>query len=261
ILYTVWVSFHSWNLVSPKRFVGLDNYQRAFDDVLFRQALQRTVTYTLIVVFATLVLGLFLAVLLDQNLRGRAIYRAAFFSPVLLGSVVVALIWHTIFNPSFGPLAVLTESFGGEFPPVLARPDLALYGVAAVSIWQEVGFYMVIFLAGLQAIPPHVHEAAMVDGAGSWKRFRDITLPLLRPTTLFVIVTSFIGSLQVFGQVYVMTRGGPAEATTVAVYYIYRTAFYFQEMGYGSALAVILFLGILAVTIVNLKFFRAETYA
>ncbi|NPV54238.1 MAG: sugar ABC transporter permease [Firmicutes bacterium] len=260
IIYSLIASFSDWNLVEKMRFIGGANYIRAVTDKVFLASLQRSLTYSIVVVTCTLTISIVLAVLFDQTLSFRNWYRAAYFLPTVISWVVISIIWKTMYNPSFGLVSYIADLLHITPIPILTSTQRALPGIMVIGIWQAIGFYMVIFLAALQAIDPNLYEAAVIDGASPVKTFWNITLPLLRPTLLFAIVMSTIETLQVFAQVYVMTRGGPANSTLVAVYYIYRTAFYLQDMGYASALAIILLIVIMCLSLLYLKFFKTETY-
>ncbi|MHB1133553.1 MAG: carbohydrate ABC transporter permease [Chloroflexota bacterium] len=260
LLYAFWVSLHEWNLIRPMQWVGLDNYLRALSDTAFHESLARSFLYSFVVAAVSLTLALFVALLLDQRLRYASAYRGAYFLPVVMSWVVISIVWRVMYAPSFGLVSNVLGWFNLPDVPILTNGALALVGIMVMGIWHALGFYMVVFLAGLQAIPVHLYEAAVIDGANKFQTFSRITLPLLRPTALFAIVMCTIDTLQVFVQVYLMTRGGPAESTMVAVYYIYRTAFYLQEMGYGAALGMILLFLVLLVTLAYLKFIKSEAY-
>ena len=194
------------------------------------------------------------------ELPSNALFRAAYFVPTVISWVVISITWRAMYNPTIGIIAYLGDIFGFKPFAILTSGKRALAGIMVVGIWHGIGFYMVIFLAALQAIDVSLYEAAVIDGATPFKKFWYITIPLLRPTLFFALVMSTMAGMQVFPQVYVMTRGGPAEATMVAVYYIYRKAFFMQEMGYGSALAIFLFFMILILTLIYRRFFRTERY-
>ena len=247
------ISLTDWDLLSSPKFVGLDNYRELLtDDPLFRKVLLNTFYFTFVSVPLTIVISLGLALALNQGIRGLAIYRAAYFMPVITAMVVVALIWRWFYNPDFGVLNYLLNQLGIRRPPNwLADQRWAMPAVMIMAIWKHVGYNMVIFLAGLQAIPANLYEAASIDGAGRWERFRYVTLPLLTPTTFFVLIISLIGSLQVFDAVLVLTDGGPANATRTIVFHIWEQAFRFLHMGYASAIAWILFFIIFLITLVQ----------
>jgi multiple sugar transport system permease protein len=249
------ISLTTWDLLSDPQFVGLDNYvQLLTNDPLFRTVLLNTLYFTAISVPASTILALLLALVFNTGLRLVPVFRTAYFLPVITSTVVVALIWRWFYNPDFGILNYVLWKLGVDAPPNwLASRQWAMPAVIILSVWKQVGYNMVIFLAGLQAIPDNLYEAASIDGAGRWQRFRNITLPLLTPTTFFVLVISIIGSLQVFDAVLVLTDGGPANATRTMVYHIWERAFVFLEMGYASAVAWILFFMVFLVTLLQWK--------
>jgi multiple sugar transport system permease protein len=249
------ISLTTWDLLSDPVFVGFDNYVELLtDDSLFRTVLWNTFYFTVVSVPASTAIALGLALLFNTGLRAVPLFRTAYFLPVITATVVVALVWRWFFNPDFGILNYVLYQLGVDSPPNwLASRTWAMPSVIILSVWKQVGYNMVIFLAGLQAIPATLYEAAAIDGAGRWARFRNITLPMLTPTTFFVLVISIIGSLQVFDAVLVLTDGGPANATRTMVYHIWEEAFVFLEMGYAAAVAWILFLFVFLVTVVQWK--------
>jgi multiple sugar transport system permease protein len=247
------ISLTNWDLLSAPDFVGLDNYRTLLtNDPLFRRVLVNTAYFTGASVPLAIVISLALALALNQGIRGLPIFRAAYFMPVITAMVVVALIWRWFYNPDFGVLNYLLLKLGIRNPPNwLADRRWAMPAVIIMAVWKQLGYNMVIFLAGLQAIPDNLYEAAAIDGAGRWARFRHITLPLLTPTTFFILIVSLIGSLQVFDAVLVLTGGGPANATRTIVFHIWEQAFQFLKMGYAAAVAWILFFLIFAITLVQ----------
>ena len=249
------ISLTSWDLLSDPEFVGFANYVELFtDDPLFRTVLWNTFYFTVVSVPASTILALGLALILNSGLRAIPLFRTAYFLPVITATVVVALIWRWFYNPDFGILNYVLYRLGVGVPPNwLASRQWAMPSVIILSVWKQVGYNMVIFVAGLQSIPASLYEAAATDGAGGWQRFRHITLPLLTPTTFFVLVISIIGSLQVFDAVLVLTDGGPANATRTMVYHIWEEAFVFLNMGYAAAVAWILFFLVFLVTILQWK--------
>jgi multiple sugar transport system permease protein len=257
VLAALALGLFAWDILTPPRFVGLDNYLRlAFDDPVFRQVLLNTTVYVLGTVPVRTALALLLAIALNQQLRAMSVYRAAFFLPTITSAVAAATVWRWIYEPNFGLLNSLLYAIGVQHPPTwLSSPAWAMPALILLGIWQGLGFQMVIFLAGLQGIPTHLYEAAAIDGAGWWARFRHVTLPLISPTTFFVLIISVIGSYQVFDQAFVLTEGGPGYATTTLVYYIYEYAFQFFKMGYAAAMAWILFAIVFVLTVVQ---FRAQ---
>jgi multiple sugar transport system permease protein len=245
----------AWDVLTPPRFVGLANYrQLLFDDPVFRQVLLNTTVYVLGTVPLRTLLALLLAMALNQQIRGLSWFRAAFFLPTITSAVAAAVVWRWIYEPNFGLLNSVLYAIGIDHPPTwISSATWAMPSLILLGIWQGLGFHMVIFLAGLQAIPGHLYEAAAIDGATWWARFRYITVPLISPTTFFVLVISVIGSYQVFDQAFILTEGGPGYATTTLVYYIYNYAFQFFKMGYAAAIAWVLFAIVFVLTVVQFR--------
>lgn len=243
------LSFTSYDIISPPHWIGLDNYRTLFtNDEFVWQAVRVTFTYSLVAVPLGLVASFLLAVLLNQKVRGIYLYRTLFYLPSILPTVPVALLWIWIFNPTFGLLnnALATANIQG--PQWLFDEFWVLPALILMSLWS-VGGAMVIYLAGLQGIPQHLYEAVEVDGGGWWARFRHVTLPMMSPVIFFNLVLGIIGSLQTFTQAYVMTQGGPNNASLFFGLYLYRNAFQYFRMGYASALAWFLFMIILLLTL------------
>lgn len=250
---SLWVSVHKWNLISKPVFVGLANYRRLLSDPTTAKVFLHTLVYIAGYLPLVYVGGLGLAVALNKRLAGRSFFRAATFLPVVTSWVVVALVWQWLLNPSNGLVNRILGLVHLPTPGWWTDPDWAIPSVILASAWKDLGFVMVILLAGLQAIPADLYEAATVDGAAGWQRFRRITLPLLSPSTFFVIVISLINGFQVFDQVYVMTGGGPEGASQVVVGQIYNLTFRYGRAGDASALSWILFVVILIITAVQLR--------
>jgi multiple sugar transport system permease protein len=254
VLFSLYLSFHEWNVVSSaKPFVGLDNFRRLISDHRFWHAFLNTVLYTLHVPVG-MVIALILAALMNQDIRGVRVLRALYFLPSISSFVAVALVWKWLYHPQFGLFNYTLAIFGLPAYDWLADPNTALISVMILSIWMAVGYQMIIFLAGLQGIPGEIYEAAKVDGASALKRFWHITLPMLRPTTFFVLVTSMISSFQVFSLIYVMTQGGPVRSTDVVVFHIYQNAWEYLRMGYASAMSWVLFIVIVGATWLQFRF-------
>lgn len=253
MISSIWISLHKWNLISPMEWVGLQNYTKLLTDPATRRVFGHTILYILGYLPLVYVGGLGLAVLLNRALKGRSFFRAAYFLPVVTSWVVVALVWQWLLNPSNGLVNTVLGFFHLPQPGWWTDPAWALPSVILASAWKDLGFVMVILLAGLQAIPADVQEAAWVDGANAWQRFRHITLPLLSPSTFFVLIISLINGFQVFDQVYVMTGGGPAGASQVVVGQIYDLTFRYGRAGEASALSWLLFAVILLITALQLR--------
>ena len=247
-----YVSLHQWEpLAQSHPFVGIDNYVRLVQDPIFWDALINTAGYSLALLVFDVPIALGLALLLNMNLRGTKFYSAAIFLPVVTSWVVVSLIWSWIYNPQYGLLNTMLGTIGLPQLSWLQSSKTALASIALMSIWKHIGFNMVIFLAGLKGIPDDLYEAAIIDGANRWERFRYVTLPLLKPTTFFVFVVTLVFSFRVYTQVYVMTNGGPVHSTYTIVYYFWQTGFQQFEMGYASAIAVVLFLLVFGLSVLQ----------
>jgi multiple sugar transport system permease protein len=247
------VSFTRWDLLSPAKFVGLQNYEKMFSrDPLFWQSLKVTAIYTGVYVPLELVGGLLLALLMNQRLRFLGLFRTIYYLPSVLPGVAFVVVWMWILHPDVGLLNTLLGYVGIEGPRWLADPDWALPALLLMSLWG-MGRAMVIYLASLQGIPQQLYEAAAIDGAGTWHSFSRVTLPLLTPTIFFNLVLSIISTFQTFTSAFVATDGGPLDATLFYVLYLFRQAFQFFNMGYASAMAWILFLIILVLTLIIVR--------
>jgi len=275
IFFAFYLSFHKWNLLSSMQYVGITNYKKLFHMEEFWVALINTFYYSFITVPLGIGLSLVIALLLNTEIKGLIFYRTAYFIPVMTSVVASAFIWQWIFQSQNGilnhligliglrPLSWLNEpkgifivifkSAGISIPRWLGGPSITLVAISIMSIWKNTGYYMIIFLAGLQNIPKTLYEAAEIDGAGPIKRFFSITLPILSPTTYFVLIMAVIFSFQVFEQVAVTTRGGPLNSSLVLVYFIYERAFKFLEVGFASSAAYILFAIVIFLTYFQVK--------
>lgn len=258
MLYALWVSLHQWSTLSLQMpWVGLQNYVASFQDSEWLQSLGRTFLYTAIFVPVLFVLSLLLALTVQGLPHLKTLFRTLFFLPVVISPAISGVIWSIIYDPS-GPIDHYLEMLGLQPVQWLGSTQAALYAVIIVSLWLGMGYYMVIFLAGLQDIPREYYEAAQLDGARRWDTFRFVTFPNLRHTNIFVLVVATIGSFQVFDQIMLMTGGGPASSTTLAVLYIFQQAFQQFQFGYAAALSFILFLIIFVFTIVQLRLLRVD---
>lgn len=241
------LSFQNWDGMGAKTWIGLENYIDAFGTADFAKSLLNTLKYTLYFVPADVILALLIAMGV-KNVAGKTFYRLFYFMPVVSGSVAVGVIWTWLLNEKTGLINMLLKMAGLPGVPWLVDKTLVLMSIAMVSVWWNVGYNMVIFLAGLQGIPQTYYEAASIDGANKFQQFRHITVPMVSSTTFFVLITTIISSFQVFDQAFVMTQGGPAKASYTFVYYIYESAFIKFKMGYASACAMVLFVIILLIT-------------
>jgi len=245
-------AFTDWNVFGGATFTGLDNFRRMIHDDAFWTSFWNTVYYAALHIPLTLVLSLALALLLNRRMRGVAFFRTAAFFPYITSIVAIAVVWNTLFSPQFGPINQFLRLIGIDNPPGwTASATWSMPAVIIVGTWREVGYYMLLFLAGLQTIPRELYEAARMDGANAWNQFRNVTLPSLRPTTFFVTIILTIGSFKVFDLILVMTQGGPGTSTLVLSQFIYKKGFQENQFGYASAVALVLFGICIAVTIVQ----------
>jgi multiple sugar transport system permease protein len=236
------------------RYVGLDNYRRLLADPLFRVALGNTLYFVVIGGPLSIAVSLAAALLVTHRLaRWRTLFRSAFFLPVVTTLVAVAVVWRYLYHPRYGFIDHVLGLAGLSPIDWLGDPHFAMPAIILLAVWKNFGYNMLIFIAGLAAIPPHLYEAARIDGAGAWRQFRHVTLPGLAPTALFVTVMTLIGYFQLFAEPYVMTRGGPANATLSVVLYMYDQGFRWWSMGYASAIAFVLFAIILAITAIQIR--------
>lgn len=253
ILWSVVMSLTDYDL-KAYHFIGLSNYINLFQDGTFLLSLWNTICYSLLTIFPTMVLGLLLAMLLNRNLHFRGAFRTLFYLPNILSVVAVSMAWIYLYDTNAGILNMLLKSLNLSPVAWVSSTKMSMISVAIMSVWQALGYNMVLFLAGLQQIPEYLYEAADVDGARFWSKFFNVTLPMLAPTTFFVFVMACIQSFQVFGQVLIVTNGGPINSTTTIAHQIYLNGFQYYKMGYASSMAVILMLIILVITLVNLKY-------
>lgn len=258
-IQTLLYSFYKVELLRDRfTFIGLENFYSLFSDEIFRRATVNTLTYVITIVPISACLGLALAVLFNAKFHLKEFFKAVYFSPMVTSTVAAAMVWWWMYNPQFGIFNVLLKLVHLPEQPWLMSSHTALASIIIFSVWKNLGYNMIIYLAGLQAIPPQFYEAATIDGAGPLKRFRHVTIPLLAPTTTFILIYDTILALQVFDQVFVLTGGGPAGSTNVVVLDLYRQAFERYNFGYAAAEAMVLFLFILAVTI--LQYYYSKRY-
>ena len=254
------ISFSEWDMLSNPEWIGFDNYKKLFfEDALALHSLNITILFTIVSIPLNILFGLALAMLLNTSIRGLAIFRTIFYLPAILSGVAVALMWRWIFSTEFGLLNALISMIGIEGPAWLTDRIWVLPSFVIMRLWS-VGGGMIIYLAGLQSIPTNLYEAADIDGANWWHKTRFITLPLLSPTIFFQLIVGFIFSMQIFTEAFIMTNGGPADASLFYLLYLYRQAFQYFDMGYASALAWVLFVVILFLTIVMFKTSRFWVY-
>ncbi|WP_374976179.1 carbohydrate ABC transporter permease [Microbacterium trichothecenolyticum] len=252
IVVLFYMSFTNWNVFGTANWVGLANFQRLMGDGSFQIAVFNTLYYSVLHIPLTIVVALGLALLLNNKLRGVALFRTAAFFPYITSIVAIAVVWNLLFSPEYGPINEFLRFIGIQNPPGwLTSPEWAMPAVVIVSTWRDMGYYMILFLAGLQTVPRELHEAARMDGANVWQRFVNVTLPCLRPTMFFVTVMLTINSFKIFDLILVMTDGGPGQSTLVMSQFIYRKGFEESQFGYASAAAVVLFFMCIIVTILQ----------
>jgi len=255
------ISFYNWGIFGKVGFVGWENYLTALTDPDFQLAMKNTILYGLVTVPGQMIIAMIVAVLLDRKLKGRVVYRALYFLPVITSWVVVSLVFEYLFNQQ-GLLNYILKDLFHLIPENiswLTNPSTALGAIMTLGIWKGIGWTMVMYLVGLASIPRELYEVARVDGANAWKQFWKITLPLLRPTLTFVLIMLVIGSFNVFISVYIMTDGGPMGQTEVVSTYMYRNAFDYMKLGYGASISYILAVIIFVISMIQLKFLRKPT--
>ena len=271
ILFTYWplwenfkLSFQRTDLLAftgNNTWVGWDNYEYLFNNRTFQQVIRNTLIFIVACVGFTISIGLMVALLLNQKLRGRTGVRAVVFAPFLLSGAAIGIVWAYIFDPRFGLLAQVLSWFNIPSPHWLDRPEWALPAVIIVYVWKNLGFASVIFLAGLQAIPQDLYDAAKIDGANAWWRFKSVTIPMLSPIMFFLFITSILATFQAFDIIQVMTDGGPAYATTTLVYYVYQQGFgQGANFGRAAAAAMVLFVAMLVVTALQMRFTEKKVH-
>ncbi len=254
LVESIRLSLYDWDLISPeKRWVGLENYTDYLSDPTSRYIIRNTLVFTAATVAGTMGIGLGAALLLNQKLRGRNAARTILFAPYVLGGAAVGIIWLFIFDPRFGLVSAILDRFGVPSPNWYNDPNWAMPMVIIVYTWKNLGYATVVYLAGLQSIPRDLYEAARVDGASAWARFRHVTLPGLSPMTFFLLITTMLGSMQAFDIISVMTEGGPLDATKTMVYQVYDEAFVRFRVGDASTVATVLFFILLAVTFLQVR--------
>ncbi len=261
IIFAFALAFMHWDGSNPMTFAGLDNFWQLFSDRAFKAAFWNTVIYTVFSVPLTLACALGLAVLLNQKIFGRDFFRTAMFFPYVASLVAVAVVWNMLFNPDMGPVNMLLYTMGldpANMPGWAADRNWAMATVIMFGIWKSMGYYMVIYLAGLQGINAELYEAADLDGATSWQKFWHVTVPQLAPTTFFVSVMLTIQSFKVFDQIFMITQGGPGTSTLVLVYHIYNEAFISWDLGYSSMVALVLFFMVLIITVAQFRYARED---
>jgi multiple sugar transport system permease protein len=258
VLFCFFLTFHKWNIISPMKFIGVDNYSRLIHDRLFWKAIGNTLKFLLLHIPLQLIVSLSLAYLLNHKLKAVAFFRASFFMPVIVSGVVVTILWQQLLGFDFGLINRMLQSLGFKKIGWLVDPDIAIYSIAVMATWKNVGLYVILFLVGLQTVPTQYYEAAKMEGATRWQQFWYITLPMINPTIFMVVILSTIGGFSLFIEPYIMTGGGPLNTTLSAVLYIYKQAFQYYNMGYSATLGFFYAIMIMAVVIMQKKIIEKE---
>ena len=258
VLFCFFLTFNKWNIISPMKFIGIDNYSRLFQDRLFWKAIGNTLKFLLLHIPLQLVVSLFLAYLLNQKIKAASFFRASFFMPVIVSGVVVTILWQQLLGYDAGLINRILISLGATKIGWLVNPDVAIYAIAIMATWKNVGLYVILFLVGLQTVPTQYYEAAKMEGATRWQQFYHITLPMINPTIFMVVILSTIGGFSLFIEPYIMTGGGPLNTTLSAVLYIYKQAFQYYNMGYSATLGFFYAFMIMTVVVLQKKLIEKE---
>ena len=257
LVLTAVMSFFDWPLFGSIEFSGIDNYSRALNDPTLRTALGFTTTFAILTTGVTMLVGFSLAHLVSTKRAAVGVFRTGFFIPVVIGMAAASFLWIWMLNPDVGPIPHLLDLLGADGPPaLLASHRSALVTIVIMTVWKSAGFAMLLFLIGLQAIPVELYEAAGIDGAGRWRKLWSVTLPLLRPTTALVLILQFTQNFLAFDQFFLMTKGGPANSTITATYWVYSKAFVNFQLGYGAALAMAVLVVLVAINAFQLRVMR-----
>lgn len=258
VVFSIVLTFNKWNIIAPMKYTGLTNYIRLFNDGFFWRALLNTLIFLAIHIPLQIIIALFLAVILNQKIKFRGFFRAAFFLPVIVSGVVVTILWQQLYGFDTGLFNRILTSIGIGKIGWLVNPSWAMPSIAIMATWKNVGLYIILFLVGLQTVPPHYYEAADLEGASKWQKFWNITLPLINPTIFMVVVLSTIGGFSLFIEPYIMTGGGPLNSTLSAVLYIYKQGFFYYHMGYSATLGFFFAMLILAVIVIQKRYIEKE---
>lgn len=251
VFASFYYSLNDWNIHMPMQYIGLQNYSKLLQDSVFGQVVVNTFYYTFGILPVQTVLGLLIALALNQKIRLMTMYRGMYFVPVVTSMVAVSMVWQWMYEPTYGIINSGLKLVGIQGPNWLFSKEWAMPSVIIMSIWKNVGYSVVLYLAALQGVPESLHESAMIDGASVWQRFRHITVPLISPTTFFIVILTIIGSFQSFDAIYTLTQGGPSRATSVIVHYLYQNGFQYFAMGYAAAIAYVLFAFLLLATLLQ----------
>ncbi|HZW64758.1 MAG TPA: sugar ABC transporter permease [Hanamia sp.] len=258
VLFCFFLTFNNWNIIAPMHFIGLKNYSRLIHDRLFWKAILNTLQFLLLHIPLQLIVSLFLAFLLNKKIKAGAFFRASFFMPVIVSGVVVTILWQQLLGYDSGIINRTLQSAGMEKIGWLTNPDIAIYSIALMATWKNVGLYVILFLVGLQTVPVAYYEAAKMEGASEWQQFYHITLPMINPTIFMVVILSTIGGFNLFIEPYIMTGGGPLNSTLSAVLYIYKQAFQYYNMGYSATLGFFYAMLIMSVVVLQKRYIEKE---
>jgi ABC-type sugar transport system permease subunit len=258
VLFCFFLTFNKWNIISPMKFIGTDNYTRLFHDRLFWKAIVNTLKFLLLHIPLQLIISLFLAYLLNQKIRAASFFRASFFMPVVVSGVVVTILWQQLLGYDSGLINRMLMRMGMAKIGWLVNPDVAIYSIAVMATWKNLGLYVILFLVGLQTVPTQYYEAAKLEGASRWQQFYHITLPMINPTIFMVVILSTIGGFSLFIEPYIMTGGGPLNTTLSAVLYIYKQAFQYYNMGYSATLGFFYAFMIMTVVVLQKRLIEKE---
>ena len=254
VVFSIILTFNKWNIISPMEFTGFRNFSILFQDKFFFKSILNTLWFLAIHIPTQIIVALFLAEVLNQQIKGRAFFRAAFFLPVIVSGVVVTMLWQQLYGFDTGLLNRILIFLGLGKVGWLVNPNLAMVSIAIMATWKNLGLYVILFLVGLQTVPPQYYEAADLEGASHWQKFRYITLPMINPTMFMIVILSTIGGFSLFIEPYIMTGGGPLNSTLSAVLYIYKQAFFYYHMGYSATLGLFFAMLIFLVVIIQKKF-------
>ncbi len=258
VIFSIYLTFNKWNIISPMEWTGFGNWQHIFSDRLFWISILNTLKFLIIHIPLQIIIALALAEVLNQKIRMRGFFRAAFFMPFVVSGVVVTILWQQLFSYDTGVINRLLISIGLGKVGWLIDPDVAMVSIALMATWKNVGLYVILFLVGLQTVPKQYYEAADLEGASHWQKFTRITVPMINPTIFMVVVLSTLGGFSLFIEPYIMTGGGPLNSTLSAVLYIYKQAFEYYHMGYSATLGVFFAFLIILVVVLQKKFIEKE---
>ena len=258
VIFCFFLTFQKWNIIAPMHFIGVKNYTRLFHDRLFWKAIGNTLKFLLLHIPLQLVVSLLLAELLNRKIRAIAFFRGSFFLPVIVSGVVVTILWQQLFGYDAGIFNRVLAFFGIPKIGWLVNPKMAIYSIAIMATWKNLGLYVILFLIGLQTVPPQYYEAAKLEGATRWQQFIHITLPMINPTIFMVVILSTIGGFSLFIEPFIMTGGGPLNQTLSAVLYIYKQAFQYYNMGYSATLGFFYAIMIMTVVVLQKRFIEKE---